>query len=144
MISELLLASRADALAYAGQSVEPGFPKLEANTVDTIKLANLALILDGKGLLDDDVIAFANRFEDVANRGEDGPWLYVCPRDFRLHLAQLRPDRVLEVAEAWAATEEAQLDHWTVTDTEDFLKALSKFCVETSADGSDLFLFVSL
>ena len=144
MISELLLTSRSDALAYANQSVEASIPKLEANTVDTIKLASLALILDSKELLDDDVIAFANRFEDVANQGEDGPWLYVCPRDFRLDLAELSPDRLREVAEAWVTTEEAQLDQWTVTDTEEFLNALSQFCAKTSADDSDLFLFVSL
>lgn len=63
MMSELLSASRAHALAYACQSAKNSFPKLEANTVDTIKPASLALILDSKELRDDDLIAFANRGE---------------------------------------------------------------------------------
>lgn len=75
MMSELLSTSRSDGLAYACQSVKNGFPKLEANTVDAIKFASLVLILDGKELRDDKVIAFADRFEDIANQGEDGPWL---------------------------------------------------------------------
>jgi hypothetical protein len=144
MISELLSTSRSDALAYACQSGTNNFPKLEANTVDTIKLASLALILDGKALRDDEVMSFIDRFEEIANQGEDGPWLYVCPRGFQLALADLRPDRVLEVAQAWVATEEAQLDGWTVADTTEFLRALSAFCAETAAAGRDLFLFVSL
>jgi hypothetical protein len=144
MLSELLSASRPDALAYACQPVKNSFPKLEANTVDTIKLASLALILDGKELRDDDVIAFANRFEDIANQEENAPWLYVCPREFWLDLATLGQERVPEVAEAWVATEEAQLDQWTVADTTEFLKALCKFCAGTVVEGGDLFLFVSL
>jgi hypothetical protein len=104
----------------------------------------LALILDGNELRDDDVIAFANRFDDIANKGEDGPWLYLGPRDFLLDLAHLSSGRLLEVAEAWTATEEAILDQWSVADTTEFLKALSKFCAETVAEGRDLFLFVSL
>jgi hypothetical protein len=144
MMSELLSTSRSDALAYVCQAVQNGFPTLEANTVDTIKLASLALILDGKTLGDDDVFAVADRFEDIANRGEDGPWLYMCPRDFLLLLAELSPSRLAAVAQAWALTEEAQLDQWTELETTEFLKALSKFCAETVSDGDDLFLLVSL
>jgi hypothetical protein len=144
MKSELLSTSRSNALAYICQTVRNGFPTLDANTVDTIKLASLALILDGKPLGDDDVIAVADRFEDIANRGEDGPWLYVCPRDFFLLLAELSPSRMPAVAQAWALTEEAQLDQWTEPETTEFLKVLSKFCAKTDADENSLFLFVSL
>ena len=144
MMSELLSASRSDALAYACQSDEISLSKLEANTIDTIKLASLTLILDGKELRDDDVIALANRFEDIANQDEDGPWLYVYPRQALLDLAEMNPSRVPEIAEAWTATEEAQLDQWTVADTTEFLKALSAFCAETVAENRDIFLFVSL
>lgn len=144
MMSELLSTSRSDALMYACQSVKDGFPKLAAHTVDAIKLANLALILDGKELRDDDVISFANRFEDIANQGEDGPWLYVCPRELLLFLADLHPSRVPDVAKAWVLTEEAQLDQWTEADTTAFLKALSNFCARTIVEENDLFLFVYL
>lgn len=144
MMSELLSAPRADALAYACRSANNSLPRLEAHTVDTIKLASLVLILDSKELRDDDVIAVANQFEDIANQGEDGPWLHLCPRESLQHLASLSPERVLRVAEAWAATEEAQLDRWTVADTTEFLKALSKFYAETVAEHRDIFLFVSL
>lgn len=144
MMSELLSTSRSDALAYACQSDTSSVSKLEANSVDTIKLASLALILDGKELRDDDVIAFASRFEDVANQGDDGPWLYVYPREALLDLAEMSPGRVPEIAEAWAATEEAQLDQWTVAGTTAFLKALSEFCAKTVAENRDLFLFISL
>lgn len=142
MMSELLSASRSDALAYACGSARNSLPALEANTVDAIKLASLALIIDGKELGDDDVIAFANRFEDIACHGEDGPWLFVCPRESLCGLADLAPGRVPEVAEVWAATEEAKLDRWNVADTREFLRSLSGFCAESVAAGKDLFLFV--
>lgn len=134
MMSELLSASRSDALAYARSSARNTLPVLEANTVDAIKFASLALIMDDKGL-DDDVIAFANRFEDIACDGEDGPWLFVCPREFLHRLADLTPERVSKVAEAWAATEEARLDRWDVAETTEFLKSLTNFCAESVAAG---------
>jgi hypothetical protein len=142
MMSLLLSASRSDALAYACGSARNSLPAIEANTVDAIKLASLALIINGEELSDDDVIAFTNRFEDIASYGEDGPWLFVCPRESLYGLADLAPGRVPEVAEAWAATEEARLDRWDVADTKKFLSSLSEFCSESVAAGKDLFLFV--
>lgn len=144
MISELLSTERADALAYAHHAIGNRFPTLEANTVDTIKLASLGLILKRKELSDNGVIVFAKRFEEIAEQGEDGPWLYSFPHDLLRDLADLGPERLIEVAAAWTSTEEAQLDGWTVSATTEFLKALSEFCAKAAAEGRDLFLFVSL
>jgi hypothetical protein len=144
MMSELLSASRSTALKYACGSRTNSLPTLAANTVDAIKLASLVLILDGKALDDDKVIAVANRFENIAFQGDDGPWLFMCPPEYLPGLADINPDRMFEVAETWAATEEARLDRWAVADTTEFLKSLSTFCGETAAQGRDLFLFVVL
>lgn len=144
MMSELLSTSRSKALAYACQSINDGVPTLAADTVDAIKLASLALILDSKELGDDNVISFAHRFEDIANQGEDGPWLYLCPRALFILLANLHPSRVPDVAKAWVLTEEAQLDQWTEADTTAFVTSLSNFCTRTIAEKNDLFLFVYL
>lgn len=70
--------------------------------------------------------------------------LYVCPREFLLGFADLGPGCVRDAAKAWALTEEAQLDQWTVAETTEFLKAVSNFCAKTVAEDNDLFLFVSL
>ena len=144
MMSEMLSATRSDALAYARGSTRENLAALEANTVDAIKLASLALIIAGKDLTDEDVIAFANRFEDIPCHGEDGPWLFACPREFLHGLADLSPERMPEIAEAWAGTEEACLDRWNVADTRDFLQCVSTFCADSVAAGRDLFLFVAL
>jgi hypothetical protein len=145
IISEIVVGRRDETkqiLANADQA--KALPTLEANTVDVVKLASLALLLKGEPLDDDLVIEQARHFEEIGQQGDNGPWLYVFPNDLCKQLANLNEEHALSVAVAWSETEEARLDRWNPSDTAKFLKDLSRLASTARNVAEDLILFVSL
>ena len=145
MLTDLLAAKPEDADAILSTNGHAGvWPTLEANTVDQVKLASLALILRGQPVEAGEVTKLVEAFKSLATGGEDGPWIDLVPESLVQDLTALSSDRIETVATAWASTEEARLDRWEAEDAVAFLKELSSFAASAAAQSRSLLLWVCL
>lgn len=119
-------------------------PSLEANTVDSIKLASLSLILSDQRMDDASVIACMEDFQRVNPDSENGPWLEVIPDDLVHKLKDLLPARHSHVAQQLIQTEEAVLDGWELESTTQFVRNLVAFTRENVQGSKKLLLLTSL
>jgi hypothetical protein len=145
MLIDLISAPSAEAEAILTTSGhEAVWPTLVAKTVDQIKLASLAFLLSGKDLSDVMVVEYSESFVPLATGGDDGPWVYLVPPDLVASLVDMQDDRIDHFAQAWALTEELQLDRWSVADASAFLRELKRFAIETCESKRELLLWVCL
>lgn len=145
MLTDLLSAKAEDAEAILSTSGHANvWSTLEANTVDQVKLASLALILRGQSVGVEGIGKLVASFKSLATGGDDGPWIDLVPESLVNDLARLPADRIEAVAAEWASTEEARLDRWQTEDAATFLKELSAFAASATAQNQGLLLWVCL
>ena len=145
MLIDLISAFSAEAEAIlTTPRHEAAWPTLVAKTVDQIKLASLAFVLNGKELSDAAVVEYSESFLPLATGGDNGPWVYLMPADLVASLVVMQDDRIDRFAQAWALTEELQLDRWSRADASAFLSELKRFAIETSESKRELLLWVCL
>jgi len=145
MLIDLIAATAEEAEAIMST---PGhanvWPTLEARTVDQIKLASLAFILEGKPPENEAVTAYVKGFRKLANGGEEGPWIDLVPSDLVEGLALLSDDQIAAAAKAWASTEAAKRDRWNAKDVEPLLRELSAFAGSARAQQREVLLWACL
>ena len=143
MLIDLIAAPSAEAKAIlTTPGHEAVWPTLVAKTVDQIKLASLAFLLSGKDFSDAMVVEYSESFVPLATGGDDGPWVDLVPPDLVASLVVMQDDRIDHFAQAWALTEELQLDRWSVADASAFLSELKHFATEATESKRDLLLWV--
>jgi len=127
-------------------SSTPGqrLPSLQANTVDSIKLASLALILSNHSLDDESVIAYMGKFQQINPDSENGPWLEVVPDDLLQALLATSPNQHSSIAERLIQIEEAVMDRWELAPTTEFIQNLVRFAQENVQGSKKLVLLTSI
>lgn len=78
----------------------------------------------------------------VTMAGQQGPWVFHLPDDFRDRLAALTPDEFPTLAQAWAQEEELQDFGWTAVDLEALLAKLQEFASRASRERKSLLLWM--
>ncbi|GAA0745157.1 hypothetical protein LRH25_08015 [Ideonella azotifigens] len=145
MLTDLIAAKPQEAEAILNtQGHANVWPTLESHSLDSLKLATLAFILQGKPMDAQAVAAFAESFQRLVDGGEDGPWIALVPETLVDDLAHLSDEQVDTVALAWARTEQAQLDRWDTQDVTVYLRELSAFAASAHAQHQSLLLWACL
>lgn len=141
ILTDFVIAPRDDADAI-GESLRPAdrWPTLEGKGVDTIKITALYCVLTDQDYDDD----LHDSIRPVAGDVEDGPWVFEIPADFVKEFAGLDAEDIPEVAEAWAETEELEMDGWGADDAAAFITELREHAQKSLDAKASLFLWLSL
>jgi hypothetical protein len=138
VLTELLLAPIDDAAAVAREPVPSRrWTGIEIKGHNSVTLGQLLAIVR-------DVDWTPEIFGDelVASGSDDGPWVTSVPTDFIDEIGGLGDDRVDEIAEAWATTEE--LEHLSVDDTRAALVSVRDLCRRAHEERATLLMWMSL
>jgi len=145
MLTDLIAAKSNEAEAIVKTvGLDTGWPTLAARSVDQIKLSSLALLLNGKDANTGTVVEYAKSFRLLANGGDMGPWVVLVPSDLVAGLVDMQDDRISEVAQAWASTQELKLDRWSAAKAAEFLSELKRFATAAKDAESELLLRIGL
>ncbi|QGW80399.1 hypothetical protein [Variovorax paradoxus] len=141
ILSDFVIADTGSGVQI-GESINPidRWPTLQAKGVETIKLATLYCAISGKDYHND----LQKSFQLVGGDKEEGPWVFEFPGDILRCVARLDSSNLHGVAQAWQATEEVQMDGWSVDDASEFIRALSVHARDAVAAEKSLYLWLSL
>lgn len=108
VLTDLIVADRNQAKALLDFR---NLSKVEVTDVkgfDQVKGATLWLLLLGKETpLDfDETMSFVDRFESAADGGEEGPWIFLIPKELRDLIQEVDDARLPQILKAWMSTEE--------------------------------------
>ena len=143
VLTDAFVASEADL-----DSLQPGeggpsarFPTVEGKSIDPLKLATLEAILRGQ----ETYTYVASIQEPLQDWGEQ----FVCrfPDTLVAALAQLQPSNMLQVAAAWAATEEWQLDNPTseaISGLADLIASYSDLAQRAQRESKSMYMWICL
>jgi hypothetical protein len=141
ILTALVLADEREARAVAEAPAPVGrWPGLDARGLDQVKLALLWALLAGEPFRDELVLEFAP-LEEVS---ADGPWVFRVPPALAAALADVDVARAAELAAAWAACEELELDGWEPAAAHAMLDQLRGVARAAGAAGKPLLMWVSL
>jgi len=142
---DIVMAEENDASAI-GSSTSPleTFPGIAAKHIDQVKLARLALILNGQVLNTPAVLDVVRTFTMLHEASDDGPWVYGIPDQLVAKLAGLDAERRTEVAKAWASEHEFKRDGWEGITVKQFVDALSGLASEAQINRRRLLLWMAL
>ncbi len=122
--------SEAQGVGAAGAPIKT-FLGIEAKDIGPVKLAKLALILDGVPLDTPTVINAVQSFALLHESSEDGPWVLRVPNRLVAALGSLDVASRVAVAGAWASVEEFARDGWDTSAVSHFLDSLCGLAEET-------------
>jgi hypothetical protein len=119
-------------------------PTVETNGADPVKLATLNGIATGRdysleGGFDD----LGEEIRFVSGDDEEGPWVYALPNVLVGALARADAERVAEIAEKWASTQEWLADGVPVEDLRPLVDDLAVLARQVKAP-KRLYLWMSL
>jgi hypothetical protein len=142
---DILMADESDAPAI-GNSIYPleTFPGIAAKQVDQVKLAELALILDGLVPNTPAVVEMVETFTMLHESSDEGPWVYMIPDQLVAELAGLDAERRTEVAKAWASKGDFKGAGWEGTAAKEFVDAISGLASVAQTTGKLLLLWMAL
>jgi hypothetical protein len=116
---------------------EGRFETVSAKTHSSVTTGTLGEILNAG---DSEELTSQTDTEWYGESGESG--IDAIPTPVRDALAEARD--LLQVAERWTATDELQLDGWTVGETHEVLRGLARLAANARASGRDLWFYWSL
>jgi hypothetical protein len=123
---DILMADESDAPAIGNSTYRlETFPGIAAKHVDQVKLAKLALILDGLVPNTPALLEVIRTFTMLHESSDDGPWVYMIPDQLVAKLAGLDAERRTEVAKAWASNGDFIGAGWEGTAVKEFVDAIS-------------------
>jgi hypothetical protein len=142
---ELLIANDTEAKAV-GSTNAPSrtFFGIEAKHIDPIKLAKLALILNGVPLDTTTVSSVVKSFAMLHEASDDGPWVCRVPDSLVADLASLSKERRTGIGTTWAGIREFELDGWEKTDVARFLDSLCELAGRAREQRKGLLMWMSL
>lgn len=139
--TQIVMADEREAAELAEDASPCGrWPGIDAPGVDQVKLAMLWDLVSAEDGGDHRLDAFAP-LEEVS---PDGPWVFRVPAPLVAALAALEVARAAEVASAWAATDELQVDGWEPEDVRQLLDGLRGVARAAGAARKPLLMRVSL
>jgi hypothetical protein len=122
------------------------FPTVEAKRVSDVKITSLNGIATGRSFdLDDGGFQLYPEVPLIRDAGEEGPWLFRLPPPLLAALATADEAKLGEINEAWARTEEWQLDG--VTDPDDtrwLVDGIARLARNAEMSGKNVYLWMSL
>jgi hypothetical protein len=146
VLSELVVADESDAEAIAASdNPTRDWDGISWKTIDAIKLSTLWAILGDSSLGVEEVMGRARQFPRLSRRTEDGPWVMGVPCRLIDLLAGLDGEdeaRLVQVAEAWAVTEEFQ--GWEPSEVREVLRDIVDLADTARLEGKGLLLWMSL
>jgi len=141
VLTDVVIADEGEAPAVAADAAPSRrWPGVVATGLDQVKLARLWALLAGQEFRDELVFEFAPLHEV----SEDGPWVFRVPAALRELLASADEARAAAIADAWAATEELELDGWEPDAVGSLLGALRSLARTARLSGKPLLMWVSL
>ena len=141
ILTDFVIANDCDGSAI-GEAIRPAdrWPTLEAKGVDTIKLSTLYCSISGVEYSSD----LERSFELVGGNQDEGPWVFKFPEVVLDAIASVPTANFHAVAEAWASTEELQMDRWTSHDAAEFITLIQKYAQKARSTNATMFLWMSL
>jgi hypothetical protein len=138
VLTELVLAPIDDADAVAREPVPSRrWTGVEIKGHNSVTLGQLLAIVRD---VDWEPEIFGD--ELVASGSDDGPWVTSVPDDFVVEVGGLGDDKLDEIAEAWATTEE--LEHLAVDDTRAVLVAVRDLCRRAHEEHATVLMWMSM
>lgn len=141
-LSDFVIAEPSESQAI-GESFQPSeiWPTLTGwKGIESIKLSRLYCSMSGEEYSND----LQKSFELVGGDKYEGPWVFQFPKHIQKSFAQFDLSKLGEVAAKWAATEELEMDRWSVDDAEQFIKQICEHAQKASDANKTLFLWFSL
>jgi hypothetical protein len=141
VLTELVIADEGEARRVAEDAAPSRrWPGVDAKGLDQVKLSTLWSLLSGRPFCDELLLEFAP-LDEVS---EDGPWVFRVPPPLVGLLAALEVDRAGAVAEAWATSEELELDGWEPAEVRAMLDGLRGVARAAQAAKKPVLMWVSL
>lgn len=138
LLTDVVIADESEAQSIAASGAESR-PKIQCKDLDNAKLGSLLELLSKSRSQS------LETFPLVAERSNQGPWVFRIPDEMIDYLAAISDEERLEdIADQWAETEEFQLDRWSVADAEDILKELTALARAARSAGKGLLLWMCL
>jgi hypothetical protein len=125
--AQALAASSSPLLSYTGFDCKP---------IDHVKLATLSELLR--------VSSYETALEELdpaAAASDNGPWVSLLPKSLLEEVARLDFVKRGQIASAWGATEEFQLDRVGAAEADSFLVSLARLWRQADSEGSHIFLW---
>jgi hypothetical protein len=120
------------------------WPRLQAKSVDPVKLCSLWAIVEGRAVEPEAVATCTQGFAELGAGGPSGPWVAQVPQALVARLAQTSAAQLVSVAKAWAQTEEAKLDGWREQDASETVLRLVELSKVAVSNKRALLLWFSL
>jgi hypothetical protein len=121
LLSDFFVARPDEVVSVLEMGPEGTFPTVEAQNVETVKIATLSAIATGRdGEIETGGFErLLDEIDEVAALDEDGPWVYRVPPPLSAALGAADETRLREIAREWGATEEWAIDGLTEEHFED-------------------------
>lgn len=127
--------SRAQTPQYASL-----FPTVQFKGVDIVKLCTLEAILVGTGF--DEALAAYDKPALLSPNEEEQ--LYELPSALVIGLSRLADDRLPDVAQKWAETDELRIDQWSDNDAREVVDSLRSLARQADKSSVSLYHYWSL
>ena len=109
--TDFFIAEQAEIASILDGGPAGHMPTVQTNGVDPVKLVSLNGIATGRDYsVDGGFDQLLEEVEDVASKGGDGPWVFVVPTTLVATLCGASAERLVKIADEWAATEEWTAD----------------------------------
>lgn len=146
VLSELVIADEMDAQAV-GESDSPSrqWDGIAWKSIDQIKLSTLWVLLGGVPVDTDEVMQKLDTFKLLFEESENGPWVFLIPRELRDRLAEMGSKELEDLDQltrSWATTDEMQ--GWHQSEVVELIHDLSDLSERAKLDGKELLLWMSL
>jgi hypothetical protein len=141
LLSDFFIATRAELDSLdIGKSPAGSLPAVQARSVEVVKLIQLQCIMDGSAFSDHLDQLGAMR---VRSEGDDGPWVFRVPDIVTTTLAASEENRLQQIANAWALTDEWKMDRGRPQDILLLLNNLGSLAKQATVENREMYLWVS-
>lgn len=140
ILTDLLIADEDDATQIANSQYPLGeFTGIDLKGIDSVKLTMLHSILSGVSWED-----LQSQYIPIAEGSDDGPWVFLLPKDLIDNLTKLDQSGVIQIGSQWGKTEEFQLDKWKQEDVITILQKIVQLARQAANQGKRIFMRMSL
>ncbi len=142
LLSDFFIATNAEVKSLEiSKSPAGSVPSVQARSVEVVKLTQLQCIIDGS--------VFSDHLEQlgtmrVRSEGDEGPWVFLVPDVITRTLAESDENRLQQIANAWASTEEWKMDGGKPEDIFPLLNKLGSLAKRAKVENREMYLWLSL
>jgi hypothetical protein len=111
ILTDFFVAEEAEIASIVSGGPADQMPTVQESGVDDVKLATLNGIATGRDYSTDGGFDhLLEEVEEVTSKGNDGPWVFAVPAALVAALRSASAERLVTIADEWAATEEWMAD----------------------------------